>query len=150
MHQLLALVSNYCEIESLARLAACSRQFRKQVQGELVQQQLVRLLPDALCCQKVIIDCRRAGEPRVRKPEQPPVRMQWLCTTVGSEFIKAHAAAIGAASLQAQDVDALAANKLCAAGLEIPHAAVLAAAPRAALLPCRRIGPAAMLHCGFN
>jgi hypothetical protein len=59
-------------------------------------------------------------------------RMQWLCKAAGSTFIKAHAAAIAAACLQAEEVDGLAASTLGAFGLEIPYADVLAAAPSAA------------------
>jgi hypothetical protein len=64
-----------------------------------------------------------------------PVRMQRLCRTAGGQFIKAHASAIGAVCLQTEDVHGLAASELAAADLEIPYAAVLAAAPCAACMP---------------
>jgi hypothetical protein len=75
-------------------------------------------------------------------------RMQWVCKAAGSEFIKAHAAAVGTVCLQARIVDDLAAEALSAAGLKIPYAAVLAAAPAAASDAVCISGLAIMQLCG--
>jgi hypothetical protein len=140
MHQVLELVSRFCAMESLVRLATCNKQFRNQVQGELVQQHLLRLFPEALYLPQHTQKRRTFGASRAVEPQQTSVRMHWLCKAAGGECIKAHAAALGAACIQEQNLDVLAADELAAAGLEIPYADVLAAAPRAALVrkdrPC--------------
>jgi hypothetical protein len=134
MHEVLFLLSSYCSIELLASLAACSRQCRDEVHGELVQQQFLRLIPSALHHQSLWMLDKQQLLSRTH-------RMQWLCKAAGSEFIKAQAAAIAAVCLQARMVDELAAQALYAAGLKMPYSSVLAAAPRTApgqYYPCYR------------
>jgi hypothetical protein len=99
-----------------------------------VQQQFLRLFPSTLCQPSRTQQRSSFGTSNAVDLKERNDRMHWLCKAAGRQFIKAHAAALGATCLQAENVDVLAASELAPAGLEIPYADVLAAAPRAALV----------------
>jgi hypothetical protein len=125
-HQLLELLSEHCNVNTLSRLTASSKQFASQLQGLLVQQQLVRLLPEALCNPSAASTPQQSACTAPSLSDANP--MVWLCKAVGSTFIKAHAAEIGSACLQAKEVWEPAARRLVASGLELGYSQVLAAA----------------------
>jgi hypothetical protein len=134
------MIAYHCDIGTLRRLAGCSRQLRSQVQGELLPQHFVRLLSDALALPSAL-EVPSCSDHRDN-------RMRWLCTAVGSEFIRSEAAAISSACLQAARVELPTAVELAAAGLEIPYAKVLAAAAQAACLQeSRPVSCAAVWIC---